>query len=376
MRFHYTMHWDSEGRWHPIATTIDIEGFRNDDFIAQTIRWQKTFWEIELLEDIATRGPRGGIFVDVGANVGNHTVYFAKFLADHVVAVEANPTLVPVLRRNLEANQLTNASVMTCGVGAEVGFGCLVPAPEGFEKNTGGSHVEVEPSNPHSAGDGFTVPVTTLDCILAELQSEVEGKRVTFVKLDIEGMELEALQGGASLLARERPQLAVEARTAEAYSAVCAFLKEFGYLDIGQFQGTPTHYFIDPNVHRLRASEPTPADLESYRRQMAIQELDSVIPPGEVFSLVDEAQWGVEILGGRSHLHFPERDGQYWGRPPDAVSAIQEFERSRAVGANFIVFTWPAFWWLEYYAEFHHYLRTQFKCVLENDRLVVFDLRT
>jgi hypothetical protein len=39
-----------------------------------------------------------------------------------------------------------------------------------------------------------------------------------------------------------------------------------------------------------------------------------------------------------------------------------------------IVFLWPSFWWLEHYAEFARYLRERFACVLENDRLVVFDL--
>jgi hypothetical protein len=44
-------------------------------------------------------------------------------------------------------------------------------------------------------------------------------------------------------------------------------------------------------------------------------------------------------------------------------------------GAGFIVFAWPAFWWLDHYAGLHRHLRAHFRCVLENDRLVVFDLR-
>jgi hypothetical protein len=48
--------------------------------------------------------------------------------------------------------------------------------------------------------------------------------------------------------------------------------------------------------------------------------------------------------------------------------------RLRGLGAAAIAFAWPSFWWLEYYAEFHRQLRAQFRCLLENERLVVFAL--
>ena len=99
------------------------------------------------------------------------------------------------------------------------------------------------------------------------------------------------------------------------------------------------------------------------------------VPPGERFILVDQEQFGNEISTGHCAIPFLERDGKYWGPPPDDVTAIHELERLRKSGANFIVFGWPAFWWLDYYAEMHHYLRSKYNCVLKNDRLVIFDLR-
>jgi hypothetical protein len=47
----------------------------------------------------------------------------------------------------------------------------------------------------------------------------------------------------------------------------------------------------------------------------------------------------------------------------------------RRAGAGFMVFAWPAFWWLEHYIGLNQYLRSNFHCVLENDRLVVFYLK-
>lgn len=112
------------------------------------------------------------------------------------------------------------------------------------------------------------------------------------------------------------------------------------------------------------------------RVHMAIAEFVALIPPGDSFILVDEDQWGVDqVVAGRRRIPFLERDGVYWGPPPDDAIAIRELERLRRIGANFMVFGWPAFWWLVYYSELHHYLCSGFRCVLHNNRLVVFDLR-
>jgi SAM-dependent methyltransferase len=112
------------------------------------------------------------------------------------------------------------------------------------------------------------------------------------------------------------------------------------------------------------------------RRQMAIQEITALIPPEEAFILVDEGQWATgDTVAGRRRFLFLEREGEYWGRPPDDATAIREFERLRLLGASFIAFGWPAFWWLDYYSGLHRHLRSEFSCVLENDRLVIFDLR-
>ena len=113
-----------------------------------------------------------------------------------------------------------------------------------------------------------------------------------------------------------------------------------------------------------------------HRLALSIEEIATCIPQEDVFILVDDETWNVrEIYPGRTVLPFLERDGQYWGSPENDNIAIQEINRLRDVGARFIVFTWPSFWWFDHYAEFNIYLRANFKCVLENERIIVFDLR-
>lgn len=113
-----------------------------------------------------------------------------------------------------------------------------------------------------------------------------------------------------------------------------------------------------------------------HRFDLAIQDISTLIPPGNTFILVDDAKLGNEIATVRRSIPFLERNGQYWGLPPDDATAIRELERLRQLGASFIAFAWPALWWLDYYSELERHLRSEFRCVLENERLIVFDLRS
>jgi hypothetical protein len=103
-------------------------------------------------------------------------------------------------------------------------------------------------------------------------------------------------------------------------------------------------------------------------------ELARLIPVGSSFILVDECQWGAEILTGCRAIPFLEHEGEYWGQPPDDETAIRELERLRQSGATFIVVASPAFWWFDHYVGWRDHLNS-FHCPLRNDRVVVFDLK-
>jgi hypothetical protein len=112
-----------------------------------------------------------------------------------------------------------------------------------------------------------------------------------------------------------------------------------------------------------------------HRLDLVAQDIETLIPQGDSFILVDQEQFGSAITSGYQTIPFLEKDKRYWGPLPDDHTAIRELERLRRSGANFMVFGWPVFWWLDYYSGLHQHLRSNFRCVLENDRLVVFDLR-
>jgi anthraniloyl-CoA monooxygenase len=130
-------------------------------------------------------------------------------------------------------------------------------------------------------------------------------------------------------------------------------------------------------LNRRTQAKPTPEDVAWFHQlQLALSEIVDLIPPGEEFILIDEDNWQVPAGTGRRAIPFLERDGQYWGPPADDETAIRELERLQESGANFIVIGMPAFWWLEYYEGLHRYLRTRYRCVFENERIVVYDLRS
>ena len=111
------------------------------------------------------------------------------------------------------------------------------------------------------------------------------------------------------------------------------------------------------------------------RLRRAAKDIKALVPAESTIILVDQGAFGNELFPERQTIPFLERDGQYWGHPPDDDTAIREFSRLHQSGAEFMAFGWPAFWWLDYYAELNSHLRSKFRCVLENERLVVFDLR-
>ena len=163
---------------------------------------------------------------------------------------------------------------------------------------------------------------------------------------------------------------------------VMSILDGDGWEKLCPFLGLPIPQKPFPHLNTL------PEQAEKWRNQqearhrwrqqldLAMQDISRLIGPGDAFILVDGAELGDEVAPGRHVLPFLERDGQYWGPPPDDATAIRELERLRHAGARFMVFAWPTFWWLDYYSGFRRHLRAHFRSVLENERLVVFDLRS
>jgi len=123
-------------------------------------------------------------------------------------------------------------------------------------------------------------------------------------------------------------------------------------------------------------SLPCRADPGWHRLYAAAQEITEIVPTEAAFILAGEVSPETSsLVAPRRCIPFLEKSGAYWGNPSDDAVAIRELERLRETGASFIVFVSSTFWWLEYYTGLRDYLRAQFPCARENERIVMFDLR-
>jgi FkbM family methyltransferase len=193
--------------------------------LPREIRRLNTFYELDLLEHLRDAVPRGGVWVDVGANIGNHTVYFSRYLADSVVALEPHPGTATVLTDTVRANGLTNVTIHRCGASETTGTARLgIPDPD-------------NPGTGMIAPDGpLTIQLSRLDDLLAT------SGPIRLIKVDVQGHELPALRGALAVLKRNRPHLAVEAMTEPELRDLEAFATPLGYQVIAKCGASATYH--------------------------------------------------------------------------------------------------------------------------------------
>lgn len=352
---------------------VRLEGHDAADKIVYVIRTQKTFWEIDQLEYIAMVGPRGGIYLDVGSNIGNHAVFFGRFCADHVVAIEPNPRLHPILRRNIDANGLgERTTVLPVGISDIDAVGAMALRDE-HEGNIGASHIISGPAA--AAAGGERVTLRRLDDLIAELAPSLSALPVTFLKIDVEGMEMGVLRSATTLLRDHQPQIFIELITEDALESATSLLREFGYTSVNRLGSPPSYHFIVPGRHTLRDNKWHGGSHHSHSVHMVEEQLAAVTSPDAVVIVADLEQGGFgKVIAGRARLPFVEKQGQYFGPPADDADAIGELARLRSAGATHFALLWPAFWFFDTYPLFERHLRRVHRCVLENARAIVFEL--
>ena len=106
----------------------------------------------------------------------------------------------------------------------------------------------------------------------------------------------------------------------------------------------------------------------------SLAEIDAVVGRKAPFVLIDGMQLSLDPRSGRRVIPFLEHQGQYWGEPEDDRHAIDELERLHREGARFLVLAWPSFWWLDDYPGFIEHLDNSYGCVVDNERLRIFEL--
>jgi FkbM family methyltransferase len=185
----------------------------------------------------------GDFFVDVGANVGYYTRFASRIVGPEgtVLAYEPNPTAFRLLRMNTE--QLSNTTIFQKALSDQKGEAIFYIRRHGEMSSLGAD----------SGARPIRVDVSTLDAELAAYP------RVDFIKIDVEGFEMEVLRGASETLSVHRPIVYfefIQAFAAERGFKVAdyeTFFRKFNYTlrwinhsrtDSRLFGETPSNYLV------------------------------------------------------------------------------------------------------------------------------------
>ena len=135
--------------------------------------------------------------VDVGANIGNHSLYFAKFF-HKVLAFEPNPNTYKLLEYN--ASYADNVETFNFGFGKKNKTANLYEDATNF----GGSSTIYK-----HEGEALSIDIRKLDDVELDLSD------VALLKIDVEGMEFDVLSGGRKFIESNEPVIAFEQHVAD-----------------------------------------------------------------------------------------------------------------------------------------------------------------
>jgi FkbM family methyltransferase len=187
----------------------------NDMYIGRSLDLYGEFseGEVDLFRQIIRTGD---IVLDVGANIGAHTLFLANALGllGKVYAFEPQRVVFQTLCANMALNSVTNAYCYQVAVGDEPGTIAVPILNYCAEDNFGGLGLG-------NYTEGEVVEVITLDSLALP--------HCRLIKIDVEGMELRALQGAHATIERCQPILYVENDRVEQSEELTRFLDQLGY---------------------------------------------------------------------------------------------------------------------------------------------------
>lgn len=175
------------------------------------------FYEIETLKRLKAFLAPGDQVVDVGANVGNHTIYFAGEAGCRVLPFECNPKLTPRLTAVVESAGLSDlVDLGSLGLAVsdareEVEFNFLRDDFSNISKT----------STSTSTAGAARVPAITLDSLTLTA--------CRLLKIDVDGGEMLVLRGAERFIGALRPIIAIEVSNFNT-TAVQAFMHRHGYV--------------------------------------------------------------------------------------------------------------------------------------------------
>ena len=231
---------DLQSRKNP-RHVIQFEGrrFENDYVFPAEIaalRAHRTgqFQEAVILQWIRAQKLKGA-YMDVGAHIGNHTLFFAAFCAStSVTAIEGHPTICDLLdgnvRRNLSAKEVDKVAIYWAAAweksNKKVQF-AKIP-----RNNAGHSHIINTGGRKDEVGE---VEVNTIAI------DDIPIDKLVVLKIDVEDSEEQVLDGAKLTIAKHRPLIVIERHNQKQLQAAMQRLQPIGYRIANVWKGVHTY---------------------------------------------------------------------------------------------------------------------------------------
>lgn len=194
--------------------------------------------EVDVFREILASGD---FVIDVGANIGCHTLAFQRLVGNTgaVFSFEPERNNFVTLCGNVAVNNLHNVWVYQKALGSTSG---TIAVPEiDLAKTT--NYGSLSLCHDYSGAVHYRVPVETIDSLAFQ--------KLSLLKIDVEGMEQTVLQGAAETIDRLKPVLYVENDRPEKSESLIAYLKSLGYvlfMHQARMFNPNNYYFKNENI--------------------------------------------------------------------------------------------------------------------------------
>ena len=188
---------------------------KNDTYVGRSVEVYGRY-QAEELKLFNKYVQKGDVVLDIGANIGTHTLWFSNKVGDTgwVHAFEPQRLIFQTLCANMALNSIRNVDCRQLGVGSLRRLVKVPPLDPLVENNFGGLSIQ-----DHTEGEDVAI------CSIDDMGLE----KCDFMKIDVEGMEPEVLQGGMNTIVKTRPIIYLELDRDENIKFVEVILEELRY---------------------------------------------------------------------------------------------------------------------------------------------------
>jgi FkbM family methyltransferase len=189
--------------------------------------------------------------IDCGSNIGSYSIFFSIFLnCNKIYSIEAIPSIFNILNKNIKNNNCKNIQTFNIGIGSKKGEIKLISK---IPNNKGAfwfwysdsKDDEIALQTPFNMGykehetcinSNVKINCDTLDNIVKC------NDRIDFIKIDVEGMEIELLSGAKNIINKNKPLLYIEgsANTIEDIK-IWSEKNKYNRVEMGMFK---KHHFL------------------------------------------------------------------------------------------------------------------------------------